>query len=32
MPREGDLVHIKDPGQYRRVLEWHRAHGAQPLP
>lgn len=23
-PREGDVVHIKDPAQYRRVLERHR--------
>ena len=23
-PREGDLVHIKDPAQYRRILERHR--------
>jgi len=29
-PREGDVVHVKDPDQYRRVLEWHRSH--QPLP
>jgi homoserine kinase type II len=23
-PREGDLVHVKDPAQYRRILEQHR--------
>ncbi len=23
-PREGDVVHVKDPAQYRRILEWHR--------
>jgi len=23
-PREGDVVHMKDPAQYRRILEWHR--------
>jgi homoserine kinase type II len=23
-PRQGDLVHIKDPAQYRRILEQHR--------
>lgn len=25
-PREGDVVHVKDPGQYRRILEYHRGH------
>jgi homoserine kinase type II len=25
-PREGDLVHVKDPAQYRRILEQHRQH------
>ena len=29
-PREGDLVHVKDPAQYRRVLEYYRQH--EPLP
>lgn len=23
-PREGDVVHVKDPNQYRRILEHHR--------
>jgi homoserine kinase type II len=23
-PREGDVVHVKDPDQYRRILEHHR--------
>ena len=23
-PREGDVVHVKDPAEYRRILEWHR--------
>jgi homoserine kinase type II len=23
-PREGDVVHVKDPGQYRRILQHHR--------
>jgi homoserine kinase type II len=31
-PREGDLVHIKDPEQYRKVLEWHRNQPAARLP
>ncbi len=30
-PRSGDVVHVKDPAQYRRVLEHHRAHGAPAL-
>ena len=30
-PREGDLVHVKDPAQYRRVLEYYRQHGPLPL-
>ena len=30
-PREGDVVHVKDPDQYRRILEWHRAHAPLPL-
>jgi homoserine kinase type II len=25
-PREGDVVHVKDPHQYRQILEWHRTH------
>lgn len=25
-PREGGLVHIKDPDAYRRILEFHREH------
>jgi homoserine kinase type II len=29
-PREGDVVHVKDPAQYRRILEWHR--NTPPLP
>ncbi|MCI0749108.1 MAG: homoserine kinase, partial [Nevskiales bacterium] len=27
-PRDGDLVHVKDPAQYRRILEYHRRHPA----
>lgn len=30
-PREGDVVHVKDPAQYRRILEWHRAQAPLPL-
>lgn len=30
-PREGDLVHVKDPEAYRRVLQLHRAGGAPAL-
>lgn len=30
-PREGDLVHIKDPAQYRRILEHHRNEPVTPL-
>ena len=25
-PREGDVVHVKDPDAYRRILVWHRDH------
>ena len=25
-PREGDVVHMKDPNAYRRILEHHRTH------
>lgn len=25
-PREGGMVHIKDPDAYRQILEYHRAH------
>lgn len=25
-PREGDVVHVKDPDEYRRILEFHRRH------
>ena len=32
IPREGDLVHVKDPAPYRRILEWHRDHAPAPLP
>ncbi len=30
-PREGDVVHIKNPDQYRRILEHHGADTAPPL-
>lgn len=30
-PREGDVVHVKDPAAYRRVLERHRRHAPPPL-
>jgi homoserine kinase type II len=30
-PREGDVVHIKDPDQYRRILEHHREHAPPAL-
>ncbi len=30
-PREGDVVHVKDPNQYRRILEHHRAHSSPKL-
>ena len=30
-PREGDVVHMKDPTQYRRILEWHRLQAPLPL-
>jgi homoserine kinase type II len=30
-PREGDVVHVKDPAAYRRILERHRQHEAPPL-
>ena len=30
-PREGDVVHVKDPAEYRRILAHHRAHSV-PLP
>ena len=31
VPREGDVVHVKDPAQYRRILEWHRSQAPLPL-
>ncbi|MDP3859691.1 MAG: homoserine kinase [Stagnimonas sp.] len=30
-PREGEVVHVKDPAQYRRILEWHREQAPLPL-
>ena len=30
-PREGDVVHVKDPSPYRRILEWHRTQAPLPL-
>jgi len=30
-PRDGDVVHVKDPAQYRRILEWHRRQSPLPL-
>lgn len=30
-PREGDVVHIKDPEQYRRILSYHREHAPPAL-
>jgi homoserine kinase type II len=30
-PREGDIVHVKDPLQYRRILEWHCRHSPPPV-
>ena len=30
-PREGDVVHVKDPAQYRRILEWHRHQPPLPI-
>ncbi len=30
-PREGDVVHVKDPEAYRRILEWHRNQLPLPL-
>ncbi|MEK6806136.1 MAG: homoserine kinase [Pseudomonadota bacterium] len=30
-PREGDVVHIKDPAEYRRILEHHRQRPAPAL-
>ncbi len=31
-PRGGDLVHVKDPEQYRRILDYHREHAPPRLP
>lgn len=30
-PREGDVVHVKDPDAYRRILMWHREHAPPAL-
>lgn len=30
-PREGDVVHVKDPDAYRRILLWHRQHAPAAL-
>ncbi len=30
-PREGDVVHVKDPDQYRRILVHHREHAPPAL-
>lgn len=30
-PREGDVVHVKDPEAYRRILVHHRRHAPPPL-
>jgi len=30
-PRDGDLVHVKDPSEYRRKLEHHRRHAPPAL-
>lgn len=30
-PREGDVVHVKNPDQYRRILEFHREHAPPAL-
>jgi homoserine kinase type II len=30
-PREGDVVHVKNPDQYRRILESHRTQASPPL-
>ena len=27
-PRKGDVVHVKDPAEYRRILEHHRQHAS----
>ena len=33
LPREGEMVQVKDPDEYRRILEQRRAHPpALPLP